>query len=295
MDLLYLLQLIIIGITEGSIYVLVALGIIMIYKCTKVVNLAQGEFVVLGGLVFASLSKQGLSLPISFILTIVIVGFIIGGVVGIFGFRPFLRKNIHPGTIIIATIGLDMLIKMIIIYIWGKLPISVPYFSGDTPLKFAGISIYPQHIWVIAITIIAFIAVMLFLERTLLGKVFRACAENRFHARLFGINDSNMILVALIISAILGAVGGAVISPISYAKYDFGIMYSVNGFIAAVIGGMEKPMGALYGGMLIGILSSLSAGLLGGGIRDVLVVSAMLLILVIKPTGLYAGHAGGVE
>ncbi len=288
MDLTYLIQLLIIGLTEGSIYIMVALGIVIVYKCTKVVNLIQGEFVVLGGLLLATLTKQGLSIPLSFILSILVVG-VIGGLVGYFCFRPFLAKNIDTGVIVIATVGISMLFKMSMGLIWGKLPLNVPSFSDADTIRYSGLSLNPQVIWLTIITIIAFLAVLYFLDKTLYGKVFRGCSENRFYARLLGIKDDRMILVAVIISALLGAVGGATISPISYANYDMGILYSVNGFIAAVIGGLEKPMGALYGGLLMGLLSAFSAGLLGSGVRDVLIVAILIIVLIIKPTGLYKG------
>ncbi|MBS4025661.1 MAG: branched-chain amino acid ABC transporter permease [Clostridia bacterium] len=292
MDLVYLSQLLITGITEGSIYVLVALGTVIIYKCTRVVNLAQGEFVVLGGMLMATLTGVGLPIPLAFVLTLIIVA-LAGGLVAILGFRPYLKRNIPFGTIVVVTIGIHMFLKMAIMLIWGKLPISVPAFSGGIILEFYGVYINPQSIWVIALTGLTLVAAIYFLEKTLLGKAFRACAENRFSARLFGINDDKMLLIALMLSGVLGAVGGATIAPISYIKYDFGMMYSVNGFIAAVIGGLDKPMGAVVGGLMIGLISSFGAGLFGAGARDILVLATLLIILVLRPTGIYAGKAGG--
>jgi branched-chain amino acid transport system permease protein len=291
-DFVYLSQLLITGITEGSIYVLVALGTVIIYKCTRVVNLAQGEFVVLGGLLMATLTGIGLPMSISFMLTLIIVG-IVGGLVAILGFRPYLKRNLPYGTIVVVTIGVHMFMKMVIMLIWGKLPVAVPPFSDSGILHFAGIFINPQSIWVIALTLITIILVIYFLDHTLIGKAFKACSENRFSARLFGINDDKMLLLALMLSGVLGAVGGAAIAPISYIKYDFGIMYSVNGFIAAVIGGLDKPMGAVIGGIMIGLISAFGAGLFGAGTRDILVLATLLIILVVRPTGIYAGKAGG--
>lgn len=293
MGLTYILQLIIAGITNGSIYILISLGIIIVYKCTQVTNFSQGEFVVLGGFLFYTATSLGMPVPVAFIVTVLFTGFVVGSLVGFFGLRPFIKKNIPPGTITLATLGLSMVIKMVMILIWGKLPVRVPAWSGEETLRFFGLSIQPQAVWVLAITAVAFVLVLLFLEKTLLGKSFRACSENRFFARLLGINDNKMLIVAMIISATLGSIAGAVITPISYAVYDYGLTYTINGFIAAVLGGLNNPKGALYGGLLIGILSSLASGLIGTGFSDILSVVVLLAVLIVKPTGLVGGISGG--
>lgn len=293
MGLTYILQLIVTGITNGSIYILISLGIIIVYKCTQVINFSQGEFVVLGGFLFYTATSFGVPVPIAFVATVLFIGFVVGSAVGYFGLRPFIKRNIPPGTITLATLGLSMVIKMAMILIWGKLPVRVPAWSGEETIRFFGLSIQPQAVWVLAITVVAFILVLLFLEKTLLGKSFRACSENRFFARLLGIDDNKMLIVAMVISAMLGAIAGAAITPISYAVYDFGITYTINGFIAAVLGGLNNPKGALYGGLLIGLLSSLTAGLIGASFSDIVVVMALLAVLIIKPTGLVAGISGG--
>lgn len=293
MGLTYILQLLLTGITNGSIYVLISLGVIIVFKCTNVINFAQGEFVVLGGFIFYTATQLGLSTPFAFIVTVLFIGFGVGSAVGYLGLRPFLLKNIPSGTISLATLGLSMVLKMFMIMLWGKLPVRVPAWSGENTIRFFGLSIQPQAVWVIVITAVAFTLVLLFLEHTLLGKSFRACSENRYFARLLGINSSAMLIVAVIIAAMLGAIAGAVITPISYAVYDFGLNYTINGFIAAVLGGLNNPKGALYGGLLIGILSSLTAGIFGSGVSEIVIVLALLFVLIVKPTGLVGGVSGG--
>lgn len=293
MGLTYILQLILTGITNGSIYILISLGIIIVFKCTNVTNFAQGEFVVLGGFIFYTATQLGLPTPIAFVLTVLFIGFVVGSAVGFFGLRPFLLKNIPSGVITLSTLGLSMVIKMVMILLWGKLPVRVPAWSGENTIRFMGLSIQPQAVWVIVITAVAFVLVLLFLEKTLLGKSFRACSENRYYARLLGINSSAMLIVAVIISAMLGATAGAVITPISYVVYDYGLTFTINGFIAAVLGGLNNPKGAVFGGLLIGILSSLTAGLVGSSFSDIVVVLVLLVVLVVKPTGLIGGISGG--
>lgn len=293
MGLTYILQLIVTGITNGSIYILISLGIIIVYKCTQVINFSQGEFVVLGGFLFYTASLFGLPVPIAFIVTVLFTGFVVGSTVGFLGLRPFIVKNIPPGAITLGTLGLSMVIKMVMILLWGKLPVRVPAWSGENTIRFFGLSIQPQAVWVLGITAVTFVLVLFFLEKTLLGKSFRACSENRFFARLLGIKDGTILIVAMIISAMLGAAAGAAITPISYAVYDYGITYTINGFIAAVLGGLNNPKGALYGGLLIGLLTSLSAGLIGASFSDIVLVLALLVVLIIKPTGLIGGISGG--
>ena len=279
-----LLQYVITGLTVGSIYAMVALGFNIIYNVTEIINLAQGEFVMLGGLIMVFFHVV-LKLPIvlAFPATIILVV-----LVGILLDRLAIRPIRHPSvlTLIIATIAASIIIKGTAMFIWGKDPLDLPAFSGRNPIGFLGAVVQPQYFWVIGILIIIVIALTLFFDRTLLGKAMSACADNPDAASLVGINVKNMILLSFALSAGIGAVAGIVVTPIALMEYDRGAMLAVKGFGAVILGGLGSFPGAILGGLIMGTIESLGAGLLSSGYKDAYALIVLLAVLFFKPSGL---------
>jgi branched-chain amino acid transport system permease protein len=280
-----LLQYTITGITIGSIYAMVAIGFNVIYNVTEAINFAQGEFVMLGGLVMV-LFRVTLNIPvvISFPLTIMVVT-----VVGVLLDRLVIRPIRKPSVLsmIIATIGAAFFIKGAAMFIWGKDPFDLPPFTGRNPINFLGAVILPQSLWVVGFLVAVVITLTLFFDRTILGKALRACAVNPNASSLVGINVQYMILVSFAMSAAIGAVGGIVITPISLMEYDRGAMLAVKGFAACVLGGMGSFYGAVMGGLIIGLIESLGAGLISSGYKDAFALLVLLFVLFLKPSGLF--------
>lgn len=279
-----LLQYVITGLTVGSIYAMVALGFNIIYNVTEIINLAQGEFVMLGGLIMVFFhAVLGLPIILAFPATIMLVT-----LVGILLDRLAIRPIRHPSvlTLIIATIAASIIIKGTAMFIWGKDPLDLPAFSGRIPINFLGAVIQPQYFWVIGLLIIIVIALTLFFDRTLLGKAMSACADNPDAASLVGINVKNMILLSFALSAGIGAVAGIVVTPIALMEYDRGAMLAIKGFGAVILGGLGSFPGAILGGLIMGTIESLGAGLLSSGYKDAYALIVLLAVLFFRPSGL---------
>lgn len=279
-----LLQYLITGLTVGSIYAMVAIGFNIIYNVTEVINLAQGEFVMMGGLVMVSLHVTvGLPILLAFSLTIIIVT-IVGMLLDRLAISPIRQPSVIK--LIIATIAASIIIKGIAMFTWGKDPFDLPAFSGRTPINFLGAVIQPQYFWVIGFLIITVVLLTLFFDKTIIGKAMRACADNPDTASLVGINVKRMILLSFSLSAAIGAVAGITVTPISLMEYDRGAMLAIKGFSAVVLGGLGSFPGAILGGLIIGTIESFGAGLVSSGYKDAFALIVLLAVLFLRPSGL---------
>jgi branched-chain amino acid transport system permease protein len=284
-----LVQYLITGLTIGSVYAMVAVGFNIIYNVTEIINLAQGEFVVLGGLVMVLLQVQfGLHPLIAFCLTIMVV---LG--IGMLLDRLAIRTIRQPTvlTLIIATIAASMIIKGSAMYVWGKDPYDLPAFSGRTPIAFLGAIIQPQALWIFGFLILVVVLLTLFFERTILGKAMKASADNPEAATLVGINVNHMILLSFALSAAIGALAGIGLTPMALMEYDRGAMLGIKGFAAVILGGLGSFPGAVLGGLLLGLIESLGAGYISSGYKDAFALIALLLLLFLKPSGLLGNVA----
>jgi branched-chain amino acid transport system permease protein len=279
-----LLQYTVTGITIGSIYAMVAIGFNTIYNVTEAVNFAQGEFVMLGGLTMVFF-RVALNLPVVFALPLTIIAVTaVGILLDQLAIRPIREPSVLA--MIIATIGASFFIRGAAMFIWGKNPFDFPPFSGRTPISFLGAVVQPQGLWVVGFLVVVVIVMTLFFDRTIIGKALRACAVNPSASSLVGINVRYMVLVSFALSAAIGALGGIVITPISLMEYDRGAMLAVKGFAACVLGGMGSFPGAIVGGLMIGLIESLGAGLISSGYKDAFALLVLLVVLFVKPSGL---------
>lgn len=278
-------QYIVAGVTYGTIYAIVAIGFNIIYNATGIINFAQGEFVMLGGMTAVSLSTF-MPLPSAIISAVVIV-MIIGALIEVL----FIRWLTNPSVLrmIIITIGLSILIREIALFIWGEGVRALPYFTGTsvTTLSVGDVHISPQVLWATGISAVTVIALNLFFNYTLLGRQMRACSSNRNAARLCGINTRNMVTLSFTLSAGIGALGGCVVSPMTYVQYDSGTGLAIKGFTVAILGGLGNSMAAVAAGMLLGILESFSIWIMPTAYKDVISISILLGMLFIKPSGLF--------
>lgn len=279
-----LLQFIITGITIGSVYAMVAVGFNIIYNVTEIINFAQGEFVMLGGLfmVFFQVAL-GIHPIISFFLT-VMASIIIGLIIDRLAIRPI--KNPSVLTLIISTLACSMLIRGAAMYFWGKDPYSLPAFSGQAPLIIFGAAIQPQALWVMGFLLFVVGFLTIFFEKSIFGKAMKACADNQEAATLVGIDVKKMILVSFALSAAIGAVAGIGITPIALMEYDRGAMLAVKGFAALILGGLGSFPGAIIGGLILGLIESLGAGFISSGYKDAFALIVLLILLFVRPSGI---------
>lgn len=284
MQLEQLLQFVISGITNGSIYALIGLGFTLIFNSTNIINFAQGEFVMLGGLLAVSFySVFELPLILAILISVAIVT-IVGALFERAVIYPLRRASVIA--LIIATVGVSMLLKRVAMIVWGREPLALPHFSGDAPIFVKGASILPQNLWILGLTALAVILLQLFYNRTLVGKAMKASAINRTAASLVGINTSNMVLYSFALSAALGGLAGVMIAPIIMTSYASGGMLGLKGFAAAVLGGMGSPLGSVVGGLVLGLLESLSIGFISSGYKDAVAFIILLLVLFFRPGGI---------
>jgi branched-chain amino acid transport system permease protein len=277
-------QYLITGITVGSIYAMVAVGFNIIYNVTEIINFAQGEFVMLGGLFMVSLHVAiGLPLILAFPATVLLVT-MVGVILDRVAISPIRRPTVL--SLIIATIAASILLKGTAMFIWGKDSFDLPAFSGRNPIVIFGAVIQPQYFWVIGFLIIIVIALSIFFDRTIIGKAMNACADNPNAASLVGINVQKMVLLSFALSAAIGAVAGITITPISLMEYDRGAMLAVKGFGAAILGGLGSFPGAIVGGLIMGTIESLGAGLISSGYKDAFALIVLLVVLFFKPSGI---------
>jgi len=284
-----LIQYLFTGVTVGSIYAMVAVGFNIIYNVTEIINFAQGEFVMLGGLIMVFFTVTAkLPPPLAFVLTVAAVTGV-GALMERFTINPL--KNASVLTMIIVTIAVSILFKGIAMFVWGKDPYIFPPFSGSKPIFIFGAAIQTQTLWVLFMTAVMVVLMTIFFKKTRYGKAMLACADNPEAARLVGIKVNIMILISFALSAAIGAVAGAVITPISLMEYDRGALLALKGFGAAVLGGLGSFYGAVVAGIFLGIIESMCAGLVSSGYKDAVALILLLLVLYVRPSGLF----GNVE
>lgn len=278
------LQFLFSGVTVGGTYALAALGFALIYNASGVINFAQGEFIMLGGMVAAVLVQFGLPLPLA-ILAAVAAAALVGMLVEKLAIEP--AGNAEVVSLIIITIGASLVIRGLVQALLGKGSRTLPAFSGDTPIAVLGATLLPQSLWALGVTGLVVAALAWFLGRTVLGKALLATAHNKLAAQLVGVNTRFILLLSFALSAVLGAVGGILVTPITATSYDAGIMLGLKGFVAATLGGLGSGMGAVAGGLLLGVAEAMTAGYVSSAYKDATPFVLILLILFFLPQGLF--------
>lgn len=290
MDLSTILQYTFAGIKIGGIYAMVALGFNIIYSSTGIINFAQGEFVMLGGMFMVTLSKVmplGAAFPIA-VLAVMVIGCILE------------RATIWPARnasvlgLIMITIGGSFLLRGLAMKVWGKNSFPLRHFSSEKPIIILKATIQPQTLWIMGVLVIVVIFLAVFFKFTLTGKAMRASAANRLAASLCGISVERMVLLSFALSAGIGAVAGIVITPMTLVNYTCGAMYALKGFAAAVLGGLGISTGAVVGGLVIGLMECYGAALPFQGAssyKDGIALLVLLIFLCAKPSGIFGRAA----
>ncbi len=281
--------------TAGCIYAIVAVGFTIIYNTTGVINFAQGEFVMIGAMVAAVLMAK-FSFLVAFPAA-VLAGCLVGAVLAGFVLIPLKRAAVL--TLIIITIGASIAMQGIAQFLWGETAIPVPPFTGipgegfveDRSFHLLGAVIRAQELWVVAVTALIVIGMTLFFRYTLIGQAMRACETNPAGARLVGISVRRMVVLSFVMAAGLGALAGLTVSPVFYARVNMGTALGLKGFCAAVLGGLGNFSGGIIAGIVLGIVESLTGGLLWSDYKDAVAFVILLAILLIRPEGLLGRKA----
>jgi branched-chain amino acid transport system permease protein len=277
------LQFLLAGLTVGAIYALVALGFAIIYNASQVINFAQGEFVMIGGMATVWLAGAGLPLPAA-IAAAVLLAALLGLALEKLAVEP--ARGASVVTLIIITIGASILLRGLATLVWDKKIHSLQAFSGEAPIRIGGATLLPQSLWVLGVTLVVVLLLGWFFGRTLLGKALLATSHNRLAAQLAGINVRHVLLFSFGLSAALGAVAGILIAPITFTAWDAGVMLGLKGFAAAILGGMGSGPGAVVGGLALGIIEAMGAGYLSSAYKDAIAFVIILAVLFFMPSGL---------
>jgi branched-chain amino acid transport system permease protein len=277
-------QFLVSGVTNGSIYALIAFGFCLIQNATGLVNFAQGDFVMLGGMVMVSL-LQGANLPVAVALPLAVA---IVALVGVLLEQGPIRqsRNRDVLTLVMITVGASIFLRGGGMLVWGKNAHILPAWGGDEPILIGGAAILPQVLWILALSVLVLLALYIFFHRTLVGKAMRAVADNPQGALLIGLSVRRLVALAFAVSGALGALAGVLVTPLTSMSYDGGLMLGLKGFAGAILGGYGSAMGAVIGGLLLGILESLGAGLVSSAYKDAFAFLVLLGILILRPAGI---------
>jgi branched-chain amino acid transport system permease protein len=282
-----LIQIVIGGLLQGSVFAVVALGFSLVYRVTGVINLSQGAFCVVGALMMYSLQVElHLPLPLAFAGATLGTG-IYGAVLGALTFVPGVAR-LPQSSMFVMTAGILTLTEGFLLVAWGSQPYALPPFSGEAPVEILGIRVPTQGFWIAGATLVIIAALWWLLTRTTAGMALRACAENRMAGRLMGIDVPRMTLLSFVMAAVLGGISGIVVAPITSLEFDTGGFFTNFGFISVAIGGMGSFAGVIMGGLLLGVTEQLAAGYVSSLFANGLALGLLLAVLLWRPNGLFS-------
>lgn len=275
------------GLTTGALYALVALGIVVVYKASRVINLAHGElFMVCGFIAYTLHVLWGVPYLPSLLLAVV-SGFLIGIATDRIAFRPVLRHGLV--SVLLATMGFSFVLKGIARNLWGGKGDFLPFppVVPPTPIALGNVLVLPQQLVAFAGAIVVMALFALFFKRTRLGKWMQATADNRRAATLVGIRVDRVYMLSFAVGAALAGAAAVLMAPLTLLYPDIGFVLFLKAFAAAVLGGLNSIIGAVVGGLLVGLIESLAAGYIHTGFYDVSAFIVIMFTLVFLPNGLF--------
>ncbi len=284
----YFIQLVVSGIVLGSIYALVALGFVLIYKATRVINFAQGELLMAGAYIAFALMVQ-LHLPFwSALLVTILLSALLGLIIEMLILKPLIGEPII--SIVMITIGLSIVLKAVVEMIWGTETRVYPAIFSAHPIVLGTISVSKSYLFSLGAAITLFVIFHFFFKFSSTGTAMRAVADDQQAAQSMGINIKKVFAISWMVAALVAGIGGVLIGNINGINVSLG-MFGLKVFPAVILGGLDSIPGAIIGGITIGVLESLSGGyldpLVGGGVKTVAPFVILLVILLIKPYGLF--------
>jgi branched-chain amino acid transport system permease protein len=285
------IQIVVGGLVQGSVFAVIALGLSLVYRVTGIVNLAQGGFCIMGALLLVTFGGD-LGWPVPLAAAAAVAATTAAGLaLGAASFVPALAR-LPNSSMLMLTAGLLTVVEGLALVVWGSQPYAVPPFSGERPFVLAGIRLPSQGLWIVGVSAAVILLAWYLLARTATGRALVACAENPTAARLVGIDVSRLTLLSFGLTAMVGAIGGVVVAPILSLQFDAGRFFTNAGFIAVAIGGMTSFVGAVAGGLFLGIAEQLAAGYISSLFSNALALALLLATLLWRPQGLFvAGRA----
>jgi branched-chain amino acid transport system permease protein len=278
------LQLLFTGIGIGAVYALVALGFVLIFRATNVVNFAQGEFSMVAAYLMVVAVEAGLPYWAAFIVAL--LGMALVGVVFNLGvYYPLRHRTYLP--VIIATIGASILLANSVLAIYGPQPQVLEGWFETPGIQVGPVYLDSQYLLIIGVTICLVIFNFWFFEKTLLGKKLQATSQDKEMASLLGISVSAMIMITFIYSAVLGGLAGILVAPVLFVSIQMGSTIALKAFAATIIGGFGDVAGAIIGGLALGIIETFGAAYISVPYKDAFAFLALVLFLMFRPQGIF--------
>lgn len=286
MDATLLLQSVFTGLTNGFVYGLIGLGLASVFRGTRIINAAQGDFALIGGIAAVLLLERlGWPLPIAFVAA-VLLGGVAGWLMEWALVRPLRRRGGSEESYLLLTLGVAFAVSALMLYLVGRDSHALPGIGGDGIVVVADVAMRTHALWLIGIGIVVVLTLRLFFTRTALGLSMMAAALDAEGALTTGINVPLMRTLTFALGGLIGGLAGVLVGPLITVYFDMGLLLTLKGFAAAILGGLANPMGALLGGVTLGLLESLAIVLVSSGYKDVIAMALLIAIMIVMPNGL---------
>jgi branched-chain amino acid transport system permease protein len=282
-----IIQQIISGIVLGSIYALIALGFVLIYKSTRIINFAQGDLMMMGAyLCFTFITYTQLNFFLALALAT-----LLSGIFGLFMERAILRPLVGSPlfTMVIATLGISILLRSMATMIWGSNELHFPMPLTEKSIPILNLNLSTAHILIVLASLLIVIFFTLFFRFAKWGMALRAVAQNQIGSTLTGISVERIFSVSWFLSAAIGALAGMLIAPLTFLKIDMGNL-GLMALPAAILGGFESVPGAIVGGLILGIAENLSGLYFPITVKRILPWIVLIFVLLVKPEGIFGEH-----
>ena len=276
------------GLSIAALYALPALGITLIWNAAGVFNFANGDFVMIASFLTYTLNAV-LKIPffITFILVMIFMYFFGVGTEKVI--VSTLRKQGKVATkSLVCFIALALFLRNAARFVWGTTPVTIKNPFGSSPIKLPGeVYVMPHTFWILGISLVLMLILALLFKKTKLGIAMRATTQNRTVASLMGVNTNWMIGFVFGLSSAIAGIAGLLSSPVFFATLDMGAMFGTKAFASNIIGGFGSPVGAVVGGLLIGVIETFGASLISSQAKDFITFSLLLLFLMFRPKGIF--------
>lgn len=290
-----LLQSILTGLTNGFVYALIGLGISVVFRGTRIINAMQGEFALVAGIVaFVALHALAAPLWLAFLMGVA-AGGIAGWLMELLFIGPARRRGATDDTYLLVTLGVAFAISAAVLYFFGRDSLPVPGIGGEGSLDILGAVIRIHSLWLIGISITVVALLMLFYHHTQIGLSMMAASIDPDGASMTGISVPRMRTLTFMLGGAVGGLAGVLVAPLITIHYEMGLLLTLKGFAAAILGGLLNPTGAIVGGIVLGLIESIAIVSISSGYKDVISMSMLIVIMVLMPNGILGrgGRRGG--
>ena len=283
-DLLF--QSVLTGLSNGFVYGLIGLGIASIFRGTRIINAMQGDFALIGGITAVLLlERQGWPMAPAFVAA-VLIGGVAGWLLEVLLVRPLRLRGGTEDSYLLLTLGVAFAVSALVLYFVGRDSHALPGIGGEGIVLSDDAAIRIHAVWLIATSLAVMLLLRLFFSKTSLGLSMMAAALDPDGALTTGINVPLMRTLTFVLGGLVGGLAGVLVGPLITIYFDMGLLLTLKGFAAAILGGLANPMGAIVGGVTLGLLESIAIVTISSGYKDVIAMTILIIIMIVMPNGL---------